>query len=357
MADIIKQIELTEHNQSGPYYNVYWTADCNTYTPVVENPVYLPYLGSTANVTVDDTYVSIKMVSIGQCTNEIISGSCTTTTTTTTTGTTTTTTTSTTTTSTTTTSTTTTTTTTTTSPCSEWDLTCPSNASGNCQFLVDCCSGTQVTYQLAPDQDGIACVEAGGTVVVQSASGTASPLDTPCGTDCGDVTTTTTTTSTTTTSTTSTTTTTTTTTTCSDCTEYELECRSGAIGGYCTFTIQTCEGVNDTVYLNPDTNEYICACSGSVSVSGGGSGAYYEIGSCGLYQIDLEYGSVDCATVCSNYGSNPSGTFFIDNSNFLLANYIYTDTSFTPAPANYYTDGTNCRPATSTGALGSSSSC
>jgi len=74
--------------------------------------------------------------------------------------------------------------------------------------------------------------------------------------------------------------------------------------------------------------------------------------------ITLEYGSVDCATVCSNYGSNPSGTFFMDAGVFGVATKLYTDSAgLNNAPANFYTNGTECRPVDGSGNLGTSTNC
>jgi hypothetical protein len=75
------------------------------------------------------------------------------------------------------------------------------------------------------------------------------------------------------------------------------------------------------------------------------------------YAITLEYGSVDCATVCANYGSNPSGTFYMDVNNFAIASYLYSNTNRDAAPANFYTNDVICRPVGSGGALGSTTSC
>ena len=74
--------------------------------------------------------------------------------------------------------------------------------------------------------------------------------------------------------------------------------------------------------------------------------------------ITLEYGSVDCSTVCSNYGSNPSGTFYMNAGAFGVATVLYTDSAGTTyAPAYFYTDGTDCRPVDGSGNLGTSTSC
>lgn len=76
------------------------------------------------------------------------------------------------------------------------------------------------------------------------------------------------------------------------------------------------------------------------------------------YAITLEYGSIDCTTVCANYGFNPSGTFYMDVSNFALANNLYQDSAGTIAAyANFYTNGSICRPANGSGVLGSTTTC
>lgn len=74
--------------------------------------------------------------------------------------------------------------------------------------------------------------------------------------------------------------------------------------------------------------------------------------------ITLEYGSVNCSTVCSNYGSNPSGTFYMNAGAFGVATKLYTDSAGTTyAPAYFYTDGTECRPVDGSGNLGTSTNC
>jgi hypothetical protein len=355
MADIVIEIELTELNQSGPLYNASYVlsgSSCTgSYVVVPESPVFLPTLGSTANITVDEDFECVKLESTGQCTNSIISGSTSTTTTSTTT-------TSTTTTSTTTTSTTTTTTTTTTSPCSEWDLQCPSNAMGDCEFDVDCCAGNVVRYSLAPDQDAIACVEAGGGVSVVTVSGIATQVSptSACVTDCGDVTSTTTT-STTSTTTTSTTTSTTTTTTQNpaECIEYDFECRSGAVGSSCSFSWTDCEGTDHNQSIAEDFGFSVCALSGSAFVNSA-SGNVEEGEQC-YYPFTLEYGSVSCSSVCSAYPGGNSQLVYLNESSFLLATVIYKDLVGTPADANFWTDGTDCRESDGFGVLGTATSC
>jgi len=86
MADIQKLITLTEKNDAGPYFDVFYSADCLTYTQSVDGDnVYLPSVGSTVVVTVPNTTDCIKLQSVsGPCDNFVISGSNAPTTTTTT---------------------------------------------------------------------------------------------------------------------------------------------------------------------------------------------------------------------------------------------------------------------------------
>jgi hypothetical protein len=78
MATLVtRQVTLKEKNDSGPFYNVFYSVDNgNTY---FESPdgegVYLPSVGSSVNVKVASTTTTIKLVSTGQCTNELPSGS------------------------------------------------------------------------------------------------------------------------------------------------------------------------------------------------------------------------------------------------------------------------------------------
>jgi hypothetical protein len=79
---------------------------------------------------------------------------------------------------------------------------------------------------------------------------------------------------------------------------------------------------------------------------------------CIYTSITLEYGSVDCSTVCSNYGSNPSGTFYMDAGAFGVSTKLYKDSAGQEyADANFYTNGTECRPVDGSGNLGTSSNC
>jgi len=53
MADIFKEITLTERNNAGPYFDVFYSTDCINYTQSVDGDnVYLPFVGATAIVTV-----------------------------------------------------------------------------------------------------------------------------------------------------------------------------------------------------------------------------------------------------------------------------------------------------------------
>ena len=97
---VTKIITLTNKgNNAGPYYEVSCSNDCVTYSPcLTTGSIYLPTIGSTANVNIYDTTTCIKLVNYnGDCNNEVThdfpaSGSTTTTSTTSTTSTTTTTT-------------------------------------------------------------------------------------------------------------------------------------------------------------------------------------------------------------------------------------------------------------------------
>lgn len=113
---------------------------------------------------------------------------------------------------------------------------------------------------------------------------------------------------------------------------------------------------------NDNTNIYVRAYASSSGCEEYGdtvSGSTLQA----FYPVTLEYGSVDCATVCANYGSNPSGTFYVDVGSggsgvFAISTKIYTDAAgTTPAPANFYTDGTDCRPADGVGNLGTTTGC
>jgi hypothetical protein len=105
-----------------------------------------------------------------------------------------------------------------------------------------------------------------------------------------------------------------------------------------------------------------CSAIASVEIgilaSGGGSG------DTGPYPVDLEYGSISCASVCSNYPGGNSGTFYVDVGSaqsggvFAISSKIYTDSAGNnPAPAYFYTDGTDCRPVSGQGDLGVTTGC
>jgi len=97
MANVNRQITLTQKgNNSGPFYDVYYSLDCITYTICTDGlNVFLPNVGSTGIVTLPDNTQCIKLVNKSPlCNNEVIQDlrATTTTTSTTTTSTTTTTT-------------------------------------------------------------------------------------------------------------------------------------------------------------------------------------------------------------------------------------------------------------------------
>lgn len=58
---------------SGPNYYVYYSTDCSSYT--FAGTVNLPDLGSVDYVDVEETQTCIKLLSIGLCSNEVVSGS------------------------------------------------------------------------------------------------------------------------------------------------------------------------------------------------------------------------------------------------------------------------------------------
>ena len=75
MALDFYQIALTEFGgDSGPYYTVAYSTDCNTYT-TVSTPVFLPQSGSVATTQLDENTTCVKLTSTGNFTNEVISGS------------------------------------------------------------------------------------------------------------------------------------------------------------------------------------------------------------------------------------------------------------------------------------------
>jgi Fe2+ transport system protein FeoA len=66
-----KKITLTNSSiNSGPGYSVYASTDCNTYF-LIEN-VVLANIGDYVIVSVPDTTMCIKLVSLGLCNNSVI---------------------------------------------------------------------------------------------------------------------------------------------------------------------------------------------------------------------------------------------------------------------------------------------
>ena len=111
------------------------------------------------------------------------------------------------------------------------------------------------------------------------------------------------------------------------------------------------------------TKDGACSAIATVEIgilsSGGGGG-----GNTGPYPVTLEYGSISCASVCSNYPGGNSGTFYVDVGSaqsggvFAISSKIYTDAAGTTnAPSYFYTDGTDCRPVDGSGNLGVTSGC
>jgi len=97
---------------------------------------------------------------------------------------------------------------------------------------------------------------------------------------------------------------------------------------------------------------------------GGNGGNGGNGGSTTYYPVTLEYGSISCASVCSNYPGGNSGTFYVDVGStesggvFAISSKIYTDSAGNnPAPAYFYTDGTDCRPVSGQGDLGETTGC
>ena len=119
--------------------------------------------------------------------------------------------------------------------------------------------------------------------------------------------------------------------------------------------------ITETFYSGPEDIFLINECGEPVlecPTSGSNSGSNSESNS--LFEIQLEFGSIDCETVCSNYGTgaNNSGTFYIDESSFGAAGFIYLDPQGQdPSPPNFYTDGVICRSSDGFGALQSSTPC
>ena len=58
---------------SGPTYNVYYSFDCTLY--VLAGEVILPTTESRGYVQVDDAFTCIKVESVGNCNNYVVSGS------------------------------------------------------------------------------------------------------------------------------------------------------------------------------------------------------------------------------------------------------------------------------------------
>ena len=59
--------------KSGPTYDVYYSSDCSLYQYAGE--VVLPTTQSRGFVQVDDTFTCIKLQSVGNCSNYVVSGS------------------------------------------------------------------------------------------------------------------------------------------------------------------------------------------------------------------------------------------------------------------------------------------
>lgn len=74
---ITKQITLTDAEDAGPFFDVYWsTNNGGSYSLAIDGEnVYLPSVGSTVVVSIPSTTTTIKLVSKGVCTTEFISGS------------------------------------------------------------------------------------------------------------------------------------------------------------------------------------------------------------------------------------------------------------------------------------------
>lgn len=77
MANISKVITLTEKNDSGPLYDLYYSIDSgSTYTASVDGQnLYLPYVGASDVATVDASANVFKLTSKGVCVNFETSGS------------------------------------------------------------------------------------------------------------------------------------------------------------------------------------------------------------------------------------------------------------------------------------------
>lgn len=77
MATITKKITLTEKNDTGPLYDLYWSSDGGgSFTSSVDSRnLYLPFVGSSTVANVDSTANAFKLQSNGVCTNFVLSGS------------------------------------------------------------------------------------------------------------------------------------------------------------------------------------------------------------------------------------------------------------------------------------------
>lgn len=74
MALISYGIQLTSKAvNAGPFFDVYYSTDCNSYT--FSNRVNLQTTASIDYANIEETSTCIKLVSIGNCTNEVVSGS------------------------------------------------------------------------------------------------------------------------------------------------------------------------------------------------------------------------------------------------------------------------------------------
>lgn len=72
---LTQTITLTSKgNNSGPLYNVFWSSDCVNYSPLTgSSPVFLPNVGSTANIIVPTNTNCVKLVNNNEvCTNDIV---------------------------------------------------------------------------------------------------------------------------------------------------------------------------------------------------------------------------------------------------------------------------------------------
>ena len=64
-------ITLTDKGtNSGPYYALYTSIDCNVYT--FQENVFLPSIGSSIVVDIPDNDECVKLISLGVCTNEVV---------------------------------------------------------------------------------------------------------------------------------------------------------------------------------------------------------------------------------------------------------------------------------------------